>query len=119
MFSYEVDKNGDRVNIHVKITRGDNGSLLLKFTGEDAPVNDASLLVTVVDNDGEIMINKLIPIEDGQVTIPFTVEDTEHEPGIFTWDARIVFGRDDVETPMNPSNFEILETVGVIEYATS
>ena len=87
------------------ISKGDSGYFTVNFTG-DIPSDGVEALFTVKKNLGK-------PVNDAAVLIELTSQDTNKlEPGDYIWDLRIIFSETEVETPIPPSLFKVLEVAG-------
>ena len=96
----------------ITVSRGDTGSVTLNFSG-DAPADGVTAVVTLkqkVEAAAPVW-EKRLTILGGGVTFELTRQDTDHAPGVYFWDVRLVNG-DSVLTPLTPQPFRILEVVG-------
>lgn len=95
------------------ISKGDSGYFTVNFTG-DIPSDGVEALFTVKKNLGKpASIIKHFTVNDAAVLIELTSQDTNKlEPGDYYWDLRIIFSETEVETPIPPSLFKVLEVAG-------
>ena len=107
-----IDNNG------IAITRGDSMRLMVRLSNRELPAGTQALF-TVKDTPWEPcahVIEKLIDVMDGCVSVLLTPAETDITPGHYVWDLRIKEpvenGRTEVHTPMEYAAFTVLEAVG-------
>lgn len=96
----------------VKISRGDTARIVIELDTE--PANGTTALITMKRKpqmDFEKMWEKRVTVQDKQIVLELTSEDTNHRAGMYWWDVRLLNG-DVVQTLFEPSQFEVLEVVG-------
>lgn len=99
----------------ILISKGDTGVFTITFTGEDAPENNCTVLVSLKKTyDSERTIwEKRLAVADHAVTVTLLSSDTKDlEYGQYWWDARIIFRDGTIYTPMMPASFKVLEVIG-------
>lgn len=108
----KIENNG------IAITRGDSLRLMIRLDGRDI-AEGAKALFTVKDTPWEPcapVVEKLIDIMDGSVSILLTPAETDITPGHYVWDLRIKEpaqdGRTEVLTPMEYAAFKVMEVIG-------
>lgn len=115
------------------VSRGDSASFCIKFIRdtpdedekgvitvrcEDIPDDGTNALFTVKnDHDGEprgsAMIIKYATVSDSAVQIDLLSQDTNKlDQHNYLWDLRILYSDTKVRTPIKPSRFTVMDTVG-------
>jgi uncharacterized protein YjiK len=113
----------------ITLSRGDTGSVTINASGHTFTAADRALF-TVKNNKGNVVKQSVYPIEDGQITVYFSNDDTDDlAAGNYTWDVRYIinpmYDTDEqgnqvivdgaqVITPMTPQRLTLLDTVGQI-----
>ena len=96
------------------ISKGDSAPFTVTFK-DRIPEDGTIVLFTVkTKRDNSVMIQKQVPVHDGVVDIDLYSSDTnklEHDID-YVWDVRVLYSEDDVDTPMIPSQFVVLEVAG-------
>lgn len=98
----------------VKISRGDTARIVIEL--DTAPAEGTKALVTLKRRPGmeyEALWEKKLAVDGKQFTLDLNSEDTNHKPGLYWWDVRLLNG-DVVQTLFEPSQFEVLEVVGSV-----
>ena len=97
----------------VTISRGDTGTLTVTLTG-DVPDNSTIALVTVRHdvNRTNVVWEKNFTVNDGQIIIPLTKNETDIPWFDYVWDIRLLYENGDIYTPFAPSVFRVCEVVG-------
>lgn len=98
----------------ISISRGDTGMFTITFTGDDAPEDNCTILVSLKKNrDSEEAIwKKRLTVNNYMVTVALNADDTDQPFGQYWWDARILYRDGTVYTPMSPASFKVLEVIG-------
>lgn len=96
------------------VSKGDSASFTVTFT--DRVPEDGTIVLFTVKNkaDHSIMIQKRIPVQNGAVDVDLYSTDTNKlDKDIdYVWDVRVLYSGREVETPMVPSTFLVLEVAG-------
>ena len=95
----------------VRVPYGNADEFAIIFDG-DVPEDGTMVRVTVkksTDPDEEPIWVKEIAVQDGQVVIPLTAEDTTLTPDTYFWDMQFI---DPPSTPMPPAAYEVRRVVG-------
>lgn len=107
----------------IRMYGGDTGSISVRPKGYSFESADRALF-TVKNHKKEEVMSRLLPIENGVVTIRFEHGDTKDLPaGEYKWDLRFyiqpqydqqekLIGGEEVETPGSPYILTIKDTVG-------
>lgn len=101
----------------IEISRGDTGTMSITFGG-DVPYDGTIALVTLQKTLGyttkstQNVWQKRLQITDGSCLIRFSSDDTNHPAGKYLWDLRLLYSNGDIYTPIKPTEFNIIETVG-------
>ena len=98
----------------IEITRGDTGMYTITFTGEDAPEDGSTILVSLKKTkiSERAIWEKRLAVQNNAASITLTSADTNLPFGQYWWDARIIFRDGTVYTPMYPASFKIVEVIG-------
>ena len=106
----------DRHNI--EITQGDSVRLKIRLEGREVP-DGTQAVFTVKDTPWEPcrpVIEKVLTVLDGTVSILLEPGDTDLTPGHYVWDLRLKEqteeGKQVVLTPMEYAVFRVLEAIG-------
>lgn len=101
----------------VKISRGDTARIVIEL--DTAPAEGTRALVTLKRRPGmehEALWEKELAVDGKQFTLDLNSEDTNHKPGVYWWDVRLMGTAEDeralVQTVFLPSPFEVVEVVG-------
>lgn len=99
-------------NREVTVSKGDTGSLIIRFSG-DVPPDGTEVLVTLKKTAAaaKALWEKRLIALDGQTLVRLATEDTSLPPGVYSWDVRLLWAGE-VITPAPPRPFIILEVVG-------
>ena len=102
--------DGDKI----AVSRGDTGVFTVTFTGQDAPEDNCTVLVSLKKTkDAEEMIwEKRLAVSNHMITVTLTSDDTNQDYGQYWWDLRIKFRDGTIYTPMMPASFKVLEVIG-------
>lgn len=99
----------------IEITRGDTGMFTITFTGDDAPEDNCTVLISLKKTkDTDVVIwEKRLAVHDHAISVILISEDTKDlNYGQYWWDARIFFRDGTIYTPMMPASFKVLEVIG-------
>lgn len=99
----------------IGITRGDTGQFTITFSGQDAPEDGCTILVSLkkTKTSDDVIWEKRYTISGGVIIVTITSEDTVNLSfGQYWWDARILYRDGTIYTPMNPASFKVLEVIG-------
>lgn len=112
--------------MHITMTAGDTGAVMMHFSGYEFTANDV-VIFTIKSNNGSTMIEREYqPDANGDVLVCFYNSETEGwGAGNYQWDVRIVIqayrddkGRvvngDQVITPYSPQVFTLTSAVGTV-----
>lgn len=104
----------DTEKLQIEVSQGDTGVVTIHFTGDDAPADDVTALVTLKESVHceKSIWEKEIQIENRQCVIILDAEDTNIMSGTYWWDVRLLYENGSIYTPMKPAKFIILNTVG-------
>lgn len=97
----------------IAVSRGDNAFFDVTFKG-DVP-EDGTIAVFSVKKDleGKVLLQKYVEIQDGIAQIDLYSQDTNKlKPDEYFWDIRVLISEREVNTPIRPSLFKVLEAVG-------
>jgi len=99
-------------NGSIEVSRGDTGNLTIGFGG-DMPPDGTEALVTVKKSPQkhDVLWEKRLTVQDGQIDIRLNREDTNHAAERYFWDVRLL-GGGEISTPTLPMPFVVLEAVG-------
>ena len=104
--------------VNIQISQGDTGVFTITFTGEDAPENNCTALITLKkteDSENSIW-EKRLAVNDHAVTVTLLSSDTRDlKRGQYWWDVRIIFRDGTIYTPMMPASFKVLGVIGDAE----
>lgn len=116
-----VDEETGRITLH----RGDTGTITITFTGYD--LNNVNAYALFTAKSGGVETKKECQkIQDNEITVSFTNEDTEAlAPGAYEYDVRVIIDPEFDEagfpvtgpcvyTPKDPINLTIRRTVGQV-----
>lgn len=97
----------------IAIGRGESLPLKLSFS-KDVPEDGTEVRFTVKKKTEDVsaLIEVSDNIEDGEVCIQLSHDDTNQSPGTYVWDVQLVYENGDVSIPMDPAPFLIKEAVG-------
>ena len=102
-----IEANG----FDLKVPYGNADEFSIVFDG-DIPEDGTQIRVTLkpdLEPDTEPIWEKILEVQDGEVTIPLAVSDTAITPGTYFWDMQFV---DPESTPMPPGAFTVRKVVG-------
>lgn len=100
--------------LKIEISKGDCGVFTISFTGEDAPTDGTTVLVSLKKTPAatDAIWEKRLTVVAGSVTVELNTADTNLTPGGYYWDARIIYPDGYVFTPIDPSAFTVRRVVG-------
>ena len=113
-------KVGDHVfiikdgSLMMAVSKGDSALFTVTFNGR-IPEDGIPVLFTVkAKRDNSVMIQKNALANNGAVDIDLCSSDTNKlEYNVdYVWDIRVLYSESDVDTPMIPSPFVVLEVAG-------
>lgn len=124
----------DTINRSITMSIGDTGAVAFRAVGydfteddpEDETVVGDRVLFTLKGPSGEIVMEKLCPLENNRFVIYFHNSDTDSlQPGTYTWDLRCIIhpyydesGKvrdgDQISTPYQAMTLTLVSTVGTI-----
>lgn len=98
----------------IDVSRGDTGMFTVTFTGQDAPEDNCTVLISLkkTKDAEEIIWEKRLAVSNHMITVTLTSDDTNQDYGLYWWDLRIIFRDGTVYTPMLPAPFKVLEVIG-------
>lgn len=93
----------------IYIQKGEPGSFDIQYTSEP-PEDGTKVLFSVKkdENDENALIEKLMTVEDGKITVDLESDDTNIEPGNYKWDLVEESGY----RPIVPALFSVGKVVG-------
>lgn len=96
-------------NKEIYIPKGEPGSFYIRYTSEP-PADGTKVLFSVKkdEDDENALIEKLMEVTDGKVTVELDSSDTNLEPGNYKWDIVEESGY----RPIIPALFSIGKVVG-------
>lgn len=96
-------------NHEIYIPKGEPGSFDIRYTSEP-PADGTRILFSVKkdEDDENALIEKLMTVEDGMITVELESSDTDLEPGNYKWDLVEESGY----RPIVPALFSIGRVVG-------
>lgn len=102
--------DGDKI----AVSRGDTGVFTVTFTGQDAPEDNCTILVSLkkTKDAEEVIWEKRLAVSNHMITVTLTSADTDQDYGQYWWDLRIIFRDGTIYTPMLPASFKVLEVIG-------
>ena len=106
----------DVKGMQIECSRQDTGTFTVTFTGDDAPADGTTVLVSMKNTpkkEARVIWEKRLPVVNSKITVHISKEDSDLKEGIYWWDARILFNEsEEPYTPMEPAPFRVLEVVG-------
>ena len=98
----------------IEISKGDTGMFTITFTGDDAPEDNCTVLVSLkkTRDSEEVIWEKRLTVGNHMITVALTADNTNLPYGQYWWDARILYRDGTIYTPMTPASFKVLEVIG-------
>ena len=97
----------------IRVSRGDTARIRIELEGGGA-LEGAQAVVTVKrrPSDSCALWQKRLTVTQDTVELDLTRADTDHWPGVYLWDLRLMLPDGGVQTAFTPDVFEICEVIG-------